>query len=149
MRLFLLIIPILLSSCVASLKTEHTPGASLKGRDLFYVERHPDEDWGYHRMIADEMCMMGYKASAGEANQAPAGVDGIVTYDDKWTWDLSPYLYELELRILDPKDRTLLVKTRNVRSSLVRNNPKQMAQGALRSTFGLPAKLTVWVPSKE
>jgi hypothetical protein len=140
---------LLLSSCVTSLKTVQTPGTSLAGKKVFYVERHPEEDWGYHQMIADEMCMMGYTASAGEPYKAPANAEAIVTYDDKWHWDMSPYLLELNLRVLDPKTRSLIVKTRNYRTSLARRNPKTMAQEALRSTFGLPKKLTVWVPSKE
>jgi hypothetical protein len=148
MKCFLLALPLLFVSCT-SLKTERTPGASLEGKRLFYVERHPEEDWGFHQMIADEMCMMGYKASAGEPNQAPAGVDALVTYDDKWSWDLSPWMYGPDLRILDAKTRSLIVKTSNLRGSLFRRNPKQMAQENLRSTFGLPKKLTVWIPSSE
>jgi hypothetical protein len=150
MKWFVFLLPILLSSCVqTTLETEHAPGASLRGKRLFYVERHPDEDWGFHQTIADEITMMGYKASAGEPNQGPAGVDAIVTYVDKWHWDVSPYMFSLDLRILDPKTRSLLVKTRNVRPSLVRRNPKQMAQENLRSTFGLPEQSTVWIPSTE
>lgn len=145
-----LVLPLLLASCVTSLKSERAPGASsIVGKKLFYVERHPEEKWGFHQTIADEMSMMGYKAAAGEPHQAPAGTDAIVTYDDKWYWDLSPYMYQLDLRILDPKDRSLLVKTVNLRTSLARRNPKQMAQEALRETFGQPRKLTVWIPSKE
>jgi hypothetical protein len=148
MKWFFLIVPIILSSCT-SLKTELTPGASLAGKNLFYVERHPEEDWGFHQMIADEMCMMGHTASAGEPHQGPAGIDAIVTYDDKWSWDLSPWMYGLDLRVLDAKTRSLIVKTSNRRGSLFRRNPKQMAQETLRATFGLPKKFTVWVPSKE
>jgi hypothetical protein len=149
---FLLALPALLLPLLASctsLKTERTPGASLEGKRLFYVERHPEEDWGFHQMIADEMSMMGHKTAAGEPNHAPAGTDAIVTYDDKWSWDLSPWMYGLDIRILDAKTRSLLVKTSNRRGSLFRRNPKQMAQEALRETFGQPRKLTVWIPSKE
>lgn len=113
------------------------------------MERHPKEDWGFHQMIADEMCMMGHMAAAGEPNHAPAGADAIVVYDDKWSWDLSPWMYGLDLRILDAKTRSLLVKTSNRRGSLFRRNPKQMAQETLRATFGLPKKFTVWIPSSE
>ena len=148
MRWFVLVLPLLFASCT-SLKTERTPGASIEGKRLFYVERHPEEDWGFHQVIADEMTMMGYKAAAGEPNQAPAGSDAIVTYDDKWSWDLSPWMYGLDIRILDARTRSLIVKTSNRRGSLFRRNPKQMAQEALRETFGKPRKLTVWIPSTE
>lgn len=147
-RVFLLL-PLFLVSCVASLKTERIPGTSLTDKKLFYVERHPEEDWGFHQMIADEMCLMGYKAAAGEAGKAPPMADAIVTYDDKWFWDLSPYMLELNLRVLDAKTRSLIVKTRNYRSSLARRNPKTMARETLRATFGLPKQFTVWVPSHE
>jgi hypothetical protein len=58
-------------------------------------------------------------------------------------------MYGLDLRILDAKTRSLMVKTSNRRGSLFRRNPKQMAQETLRSSFGLPKKLTVWIPSSE
>jgi len=148
MKWFLLALSLLFTSCT-SLKTQRSPGASLEGKRLFYVERHPEEDWGFHQMIADEMCMMGHTATAGEPNLAPASADAIVTYDDKWSWDLSPWMYGLDLRILDARTRTLIVKTSNRRGSLFRRNPKQMAQETLRASFGLPKKLTVWVPSSE
>jgi hypothetical protein len=115
----------------------------------FYVERHPEEDWGLHQILADEISLLGYKASAGEPGRQPAVADAVVTYDDKWFWDLSPYMLELNVRVLDAQSRSLIVKGRSYRTSLARRNPKTMARETIRAIFGQPKKLTVWVPSRE
>jgi hypothetical protein len=150
MHKILLLLPcVLLCSCVVSLKTERAPGVSVTDKHVFYVERHPKEDWGLHQMLADEIAMLGYKASAGEPGGQPPSADAIVTYDDKWWWDLSPYMLELNLHVLDARTRSMIVKTRNYRTSLARRNPRTMAKETVRATFGLPHKLSVWVPSHE
>jgi hypothetical protein len=149
LKLLLLLPAMALCSCALSLKTERAPGVSVTDKRVFYVERHPEEDWGLHQILADEISMLGYQASAGEAGRQPSNADAIVTYNDKWWWDLSPYMLELNVRVLDANSRSLIVKTRNYRTSLFRRNPKTMARETIRATFGLPKKLTVFVPSRE
>src|SRR3954469_16362961 len=136
-KLFLLLPVITLCSCATALKTERSPGTSITDKREFYVERHPDEEWGFHQILADEIALLGYKASAGEAGKQPRTADAIVTYNDKWWWDLSPYMLELNVRVLDAKSRSLIVKTRDYRTSLARRSPKTMAREAVRAVFGL------------
>ena len=135
LRLLAVALALLLSNC-AYLKTETVAGQSLNTKKSFYVERHPKEDWNFHQMIADEIAFRGYTASAGEPGHAPAAVDAIVTYNDRWYWDMSPYLLQLDIRILDAKTRSLIASGTSYRPSLQRKSPKNMAKETVGVIFG-------------
>ncbi len=121
-------------SC-ASIKTERTPGESLSGKKTFYVERLEGEESGLHRVIADELSLLGFAASAGEKGQGPQKVDALVTYWDKWFWDITPYLLQLDIRVIDPKTRNLIAKGTSYRPSMQRRSPKEMAKETLNAIF--------------
>jgi hypothetical protein len=134
-RLLAVSLALLLSNC-AMRRVDPVAGQSLKGKQSFFVERHPKEDWNFHQMIADEIAFMGFTASAGEAGQAPAGVDAIVNYDDHWSWDITPWMYMLEISILDARTRNLIISGTSARGSLERRSPTTMAKETLGVIFG-------------
>lgn len=128
-----------MTSC-ASIKTERTQGESLIGKKTFYVERLDGEESGLHRVIADELSLLGFAASAGEEGRAPQKVDALVTYWDKWFWDITPYLLQLDIRIIDPKTRNLIAKGTSYRPSLQRRSPKEMVKETLNAIFAEKAE---------
>ena len=124
------------SGCVStSLTANKTAGADLSGLKTFYVEKLPADERNVHQVIADQLTQMGYSASAGTDSTPPAGTDAIVTYQDKWMWDFSMYMIELNIQFRDPKTRFTLVNGKSFRTSLARKSPQGMAAEVLAEIF--------------
>lgn len=62
-------------------------------------------------------------------------VDALVTYQDKWMWDITMYMLQLSIQIRDGKDRTVLATGQSFRPSLVRKSPEGMVNEVLGEIF--------------
>ena len=104
-KMLTLVIPaaILMSSC-ASISTTKAPSASLTNLNTFYVQKLPADERGIERVISDQLNLLGYKSTYGKMATPSNPVDAIVTYRDKWMWDLTMYMLQLNLEIRDGKD---------------------------------------------
>ena len=127
-----LVIPaaILMSSC-ASISTKKAPSANLTNLNTFYVQRLPADERGIERVISDQLNLLGYKSTYGKLAAPSNPVDAIVTYRDKWMWDLTMYMIKLNLEIRDGEDMRVLASGESHRPSLVRKSPEEMAKEIL------------------
>ena len=71
----------------------------------------------------------------GDGEMPPMPVDGIVTYQDKWMWDITMYMLQLSVQVRDPKSRMVLVTGESMRTSLVRKDPEGMVEEVLTEMF--------------
>jgi hypothetical protein len=76
------------------------------------------------QLIADNLRKRGYEVSFG--TQAPTGVDALVTYTDKWMWDITMYMLELTIQVRDPKTDYPLATGHSLHTSLTRKSPPEM-----------------------
>ncbi|HEY5691625.1 MAG TPA: hypothetical protein VIS49_09225 [Cyclobacteriaceae bacterium] len=83
----------------------------------------------------DELSKRGFKASTGLVNLAPKDVDAIVTYQDKWQWELTMYMIELKIFFREPETQNLLASGQSYHSSLSRNSPEEMVSEVLSNIF--------------
>ena len=74
--------------CANRATADLTPGADLGGLKKFYVVKFAPDQRGINLLIVDRLEMMGYSAQTGLAPDVPKGVDAVVTYEDKWMWDI-------------------------------------------------------------
>jgi len=126
---------LLCTACVSNLEAKRVPGADLSQLRTFYVQKLPADGRGVERMIADRLNLMGFQASYG-VNEAPEiTVDAIVTYQDKWMWDITMYMIQLDVQIRDPQTKMLLVNGQTMRSSLIRKTPEGMVEEVLTELF--------------
>jgi len=94
---------------------------------IMYVEKFHADGRGIDQLIAAELTKRGYKAiSVGQVDASLENVGIIVTYFDKWIWDLSMYMLELDVQFRSPKDRFSLVKGNSYHTSLTRKSPEEM-----------------------
>src|SRR5438309_6575953 len=96
----LLLIGVAASSCINRATATLAPGADLGRLTTFYVVHQPRDKEGLHQMISDNLSMKGYRSNAGP--ELPAGsykTDAIITYVDKWMWDITLYLLELTITV--------------------------------------------------
>jgi hypothetical protein len=69
----------------------------------------------------------GYVATTGPAMKPPYLQDAVVTYIDKWMWDLTMYMIELKVTVRSPVNDFPLASGDSLHTSLTRKSPAEMA----------------------
>ena len=123
------------SGCVTQLKSDVVPGTDLKALKKIFVVKLPADQRGVERLIADRLNVMGYQATAGEKSAVPDDVQAVVTYQDKWMWDITMYMIELNVQVRQPKTDIAMATGHSLRTSLVRKSPPEMVEEVLTDLF--------------
>ncbi|MCB1225079.1 MAG: hypothetical protein KDK99_04640 [Verrucomicrobiales bacterium] len=118
-----------LASC-ASVKSNVTPGETVKNVRAIYVEHNPEEDQGIDAMIASELRSRGYRSTNGPASSRPSGMDAVLRYNDKWMWDITMYLLQLDMALYRTGSGKI-VEASSYRPSLQRKQPRDMVKETL------------------
>jgi hypothetical protein len=134
-HLSVLCVILLAAGCSSTLQAKKSPGADLSQLKAFYVQKLPADGRGIERVIADRLTQMGYRASSGPGDSPSSPVDAIVTYQDKWMWDITMYMIELSVQLREPQTRTVLATGHSMRTSLVRKDPEGMVEEVLTEIF--------------
>lgn len=107
--------------------------ANLEGLKSMYVVKLPKDERGINVLIADKLRTRGYLVTTG--NNAPSGVDALVTYADKWMWDITMYMLELTITVRDPKTEFPLAVGNSYHTSLSRKAPAEMVDEVVGNIF--------------
>jgi hypothetical protein len=115
-----------------------SPGADLSKVKTFYVVHQPKDTHNLHNLISDKLVKEGYSATAGpELPQASYKVDSIVTYVDRWMWDITLYLLELTVTFRDATNGFPLAVGNSYHTSLTRKSPEEMVDEVLTNILNL------------
>jgi hypothetical protein len=115
--------------------SSRAPDADLSKLHSFYVQKLPADDRGIDKLISDRLNAMGDKSTYGTAENPPTEVDAIVTYEDKWMWDITMYMIRLTVQVRDPKTRSVMASAESYRPSLERKSPEAMVAEVLDEMF--------------
>ena len=122
----------LMTGCAVNRATGSVdPSANLSSMKTMYVKKVADDDNTY-ALIADKLRTKGVVVTTG-SEAAPAGVDAVVTYIDKWMWDITMYMLELTITIRDPKTDFPLATGNSFHTSLTRLSPKEMVNEVIEN----------------
>lgn len=127
----------LMSGCsTVQLNSNVTPGTDLNGLKKFYVVRLDKDTRGVEKLIAQRLTTLGKEASAIEPSVAvPADADAVVTYQDRWIWDITMYMLQLDVQIRNPKTNMALATGHSLRTSLARKSPPEMVEEVFNDIF--------------
>lgn len=121
----LAVVAALTTGCAVNRATANVdPSARLDALKTMHVVKDPKDERGIDKLIADKLRTRGYQVSTG--SQAPASVDAMVSYLDKWMWDMTMYMLELTISIRDPKTDYPLASGNSFHTSLTRKSPTEM-----------------------
>jgi hypothetical protein len=95
------------------------------------VAQEKDDDNAINKLIATRLSNLGYQSSFGAAARPPEHVDAIITYQDRWTWDITMYMIKLDLQIHDGESGAVIARAQSMRPSLQRKSPEGMVQEVL------------------
>lgn len=114
-----------LTGCAVNKATANVDAsARLDTLKTLHVKPYDKDEHSTQKLLADNLRARGYKVTEGE--QAPAGTDALVTYVDKWFWDITMYMLELSVQIRDPKTDYPLATGYSMHTSLTRKSPPEM-----------------------
>lgn len=98
-----------------------------------HVAKHEKDKNGLDVMIANKLKARGYAVSTGTDKQP--SIDALVTYVDKWVWDITMYMLELTITIRDPKNGYPLASGNFYHTSLSRKSPTEMVDEVVDNIF--------------
>jgi|TARA_B100001964_G_scaffold213472_1_gene250386 hypothetical protein len=135
LSLSLLLVVIFFSSGCAVNRATATldPTADLVDIDSIYVTKLALDKRGVNLLIVDKLKSMGYTVSTGD--DTPSSVDVVVTYKDKWMWDITMYMIELTVTIRDSKTNFPLASGNSYHTSLTRKSPEEMVSEVIDNIF--------------
>lgn len=122
-----------LSGCANRATAKVEPGVDLHALKTMHVVKIPDETAGISTLIADDLRRRGYTVTEG--TEKPKEVNAIVTYVDRWMWDITMYLLELTVVIREPETDFPMANGSSLHGSLTRKSPKEMVDEVMGNVF--------------
>jgi len=90
-----------------------------------YVVQAPEDGRGINEELAKAFGKRGYVATTGPELKPPYPQDAVVTYIDKWMWDITMYMIELTVTVRDSKNFPMATGN-SLHTSLTRKSPHEM-----------------------
>ena len=114
--LSLVILCCVLAGCVTNRQGQEMPSDIYQSE--FYVERQPEDGRNLAENISNILRARGFNVSHGEQGLAPENADYIISYIDKWYWDMRMYLMSLRIEVRDPNTNHIVAYGESFQSSL-------------------------------
>ncbi len=129
---FILCISLLFIGCsITSNSAKLVPNTLVKERQSFYVIHLDTDKRHIDQMIAKVLTEEGYTAISGSKDNIPDNIDVLVTYEDRWMWDITNYLIQLDIQFRNSDNFYPYVAGETIRTSLSRKSPEEMARETL------------------
>jgi hypothetical protein len=101
--------------------------ADLSKVKTLYVVHADTDTHGVDNDIKTAFEKRGYAVTAGPALKPPYSQDAVITYVDKWFWDITMYELELTVTMRSPINDFPMATANSMHTSLTRKSPAEMA----------------------
>lgn len=127
------------TGCANRATASLTPGSDLsKIRSLYLIPKENDRD--NYKLIKENLEKRGFGVTIGPEMPLPYTSDAVVTYVDKWMWDITMYMLELTITFRDPTNNFPLAVGNSMHTSLSRLSPEEMVDEVLTNIFSAKPK---------
>ena len=113
----LLFLFLLSLGCAGSSSTPLMASAREK-TTTYYVQNHGEDERSLDQIIVSALRARGVQATGGSEAQTPKDVDFIVTYEDRWAWDMRTYLRLIQIDVRDPNSGAIVATSQSHQDSL-------------------------------
>jgi hypothetical protein len=138
--LFALAVMAFTSGCATNRATASLmPGADLSKVKTMYVVKLPNDDRGVGELIQTNLSKRGYQVGIGTEKKPAQPTDAVVTYVDKWMWDITMYLLQLTITVNDNTDFPLATGN-SLHTSLTRLSPPEMVDEVVTNIIKAKSK---------
>jgi hypothetical protein len=125
----------LVSGCAVNRATANVDAtADLDKIKTVHVSKLAPDGRGINLIIADKLRTKGLVVTTGPG-KPESGIDAVVTYADKWVWDITMYMLELTITIRDPNTDYPLATGNSYHTSLTRKSPKEMVDEVVDNIY--------------
>jgi hypothetical protein len=100
--------------------------ADLSKVKTVYVVHAPQDGRNVNLEIKTAFEKRGFQVATGPELTPPYPQDAVVTYVDKWMWDITMYMIQLTVTVRDPSNFPLATGN-SLHTSLTRKSPAEMA----------------------
>ena len=115
--LSLLVLFLFVLGCAGSSSTPLVASAREK-TTTFYVQNHGDDQRGLDQIIVYALRARGVQATGGSEALTPKDVDFIVTYEDRWAWDMRTFLRMIQIDVRESKTGAIVATSQSYQDSL-------------------------------
>lgn len=133
------LLAISLVGCMTDFQADPIPPAQRAAGMRYFVERHAQDERSLDRTIAAQLTKRGVAATSGTSAERPADCDVLVTYEDRWQWDMSMYLLSMRIDLRDPQTNALLATGNSMQTSLARKPAEEVIARIVGAFFAEPS----------
>ena len=134
--IFLFLIVFLMTGCAkVVIKSDSDPNFDLTSLNTFYVQKFSPDKRGLEKIIVNKLNEFGFQATSGVDAVPPYPVDALVTYKDRWMWDITNYMLEIQIELRNPESNFMFASGKSYRTSLARKSPGEMIDEVFRDLF--------------
>ena len=113
------------------------PSLRWDGIKTLHVKSLEGEDGSVRKLIVEKFRTSGFAVTT---DPEPAGTpDALVTYRDRWMWDITMYLLELTISLHDPRTDVAVASGNSMHTSLTRKSAKEMVDEVVDNILKLSA----------
>jgi hypothetical protein len=105
------LISLLVAGC-SSYTAMVQPGPDLTHYRELFVKENLDDNRGIAARIATSLREHGYKATSGPLTMLPPSADGIVDFQDQWSWDFTTHLVAMDIHLSDAHNSAPIAMSR-------------------------------------
>ncbi|MBI5007280.1 MAG: hypothetical protein HZB95_09165 [Nitrosomonadales bacterium] len=127
-------VTLLTTGCTNRATGSVSPSTDLSALKTMYVKKIPADNREVNVLIADKLRSKGVTVTTG-VEAPPGNIDAVVTYVDKWMWDITMYMLELTIDIRDPKTDAQLATGNSLHTSLTRKSSKEMVDEVVENIY--------------
>jgi hypothetical protein len=131
--LLVVVVPLFTGCAVNRATATLDPSANLDAIKSMHVVQIPGSDGIVSNLIVDKLRSKGYTVTT--STEKTTQTDAVVTYLDKWMWDITMYMLELTITIRDPKTDYPLASGNSYHTSLTRKSPTEMVDEVIENIF--------------
>ena len=117
LRIGIAVLALFAVSCAGMSATPLSDAARFEGA-LFWVENHGRDSRNLEEIIANALRLRGLEASGGQQNARPADFDFLVTYVDRWSWDMRTFLAKITIKVEDATSGLIVATSESYQDSL-------------------------------
>ena len=121
--------------CMTDFQVDPVPRDRRAAGTVYFVERHEKDERSLDVAIAAAFAKRGVTASSGAAGARPAQIDVLVSYEDRWQWDMSMYLLSMRIDLRDPETNALLASGTSMQTSLARKPAQEIIENLVGAFF--------------
>lgn len=108
--------------------------ADLSKIKTVYVVHTPEDGREINQELKKAFDKRGYATTTGPEMKPPYPHDAVVTYVDKWMWDITMYMIELTVTLRD-RNSFPLATGNSLHTSLTRKSPPEMVEEVVGNIF--------------